>query len=214
MVLSPRILPIETRYHGCRFRSRLEARWAVFFDSLGLRWEYEREGYDLGRQGKYLPDFWIPSLLQGCHVEIKYLMDDLEEDDKTRIFSKCMSLTLHADDPVLLLTGSPFPFDHLAILFAPDRLAPPDEMVERVYHTKLDNGSRWGWCWPASYLSGCTGCAEGLWIWRDATLHYPLRHRAGCTGTPHDTALLQQAFNHARQARFEHGETPRVIAFH
>lgn len=27
---------IETRYKGYRFRSRLEARWAVFFDALGL----------------------------------------------------------------------------------------------------------------------------------------------------------------------------------
>jgi hypothetical protein len=38
---------IETRYAGCRFRSRLEARWAVFFDALGVKWEYEREGFDL-----------------------------------------------------------------------------------------------------------------------------------------------------------------------
>jgi hypothetical protein len=27
--------PIETRYRGFRFRSRLEARWAVFFDAAG-----------------------------------------------------------------------------------------------------------------------------------------------------------------------------------
>lgn len=50
---------IETRYKGYRFRSRLEARWAVFFDALGLRWEYETEGFDLGDAGYYLPDFWI-----------------------------------------------------------------------------------------------------------------------------------------------------------
>jgi hypothetical protein len=51
--------PIETVYQGYRFRSRLEARWAVFFDTLGLRWEYESEGFDLGDAGWYLPDFWI-----------------------------------------------------------------------------------------------------------------------------------------------------------
>ncbi len=39
--------PIETKYKGCRFRSRLEARWAVFFDTLGLKWWYEPEGFDL-----------------------------------------------------------------------------------------------------------------------------------------------------------------------
>lgn len=50
---------IETRYKGYRFRSRLEARWAVFFDALGIKWEYEPEGYDLGEAGWYLPDFMI-----------------------------------------------------------------------------------------------------------------------------------------------------------
>lgn len=50
---------IETRYKGYRFRSRLEARWAVFFDALGLQWEYEPEGFDLGEAGWYLPDFRI-----------------------------------------------------------------------------------------------------------------------------------------------------------
>jgi hypothetical protein len=41
------IKPIETRYRGYRFRSRLEARWAVFFDVAGIAWRYEPEGFDL-----------------------------------------------------------------------------------------------------------------------------------------------------------------------
>lgn len=49
---------IETKYKGYRFRSRLEARWAVFFDALGLQWEYEPEGFELP-SGRYLPDFFI-----------------------------------------------------------------------------------------------------------------------------------------------------------
>ena len=50
--------PIETKYKGYRFRSKLEARWAVFYDSLGLKWEYEKEGFDIN--GKwYLPDFLV-----------------------------------------------------------------------------------------------------------------------------------------------------------
>lgn len=55
------IKAIETRYAGCRFRSRLEARWAVFFDHLGIKWEYEPEGFDLP-SGPYLPDFLLPDL--------------------------------------------------------------------------------------------------------------------------------------------------------
>jgi hypothetical protein len=35
------ISAIETKYKGVLFRSRLEAKWASFFDVLGWRWEYE-----------------------------------------------------------------------------------------------------------------------------------------------------------------------------
>lgn len=52
------VASIETRYAGCRFRSRLEARWAVFFDRLNLTWEYEPQGFNL-HSGNYLPDFKI-----------------------------------------------------------------------------------------------------------------------------------------------------------
>ena len=43
---------IPTKYASVRFRSRLEARWAAFFDALGWDWEYEP--FDL--EG-YIPDF-------------------------------------------------------------------------------------------------------------------------------------------------------------
>ena len=52
---------IQTCYRGYRFRSRLEARWAVFFDALRLSWEYEPEGFDLGGGELYLPDFRVVS---------------------------------------------------------------------------------------------------------------------------------------------------------
>lgn len=55
------IKPIQTRYSGCHFRSRLEARWAVFFDHLGIEWQYEPEGFDLP-SGGYLPDFYLPGV--------------------------------------------------------------------------------------------------------------------------------------------------------
>ena len=53
------IKAIETRYKGYRFRSRLEARWAVFFDACGYQWEYEPEGFHLPCGTHYLPDFKI-----------------------------------------------------------------------------------------------------------------------------------------------------------
>lgn len=74
--------PIETEYKGYRFRSRLEAHWARFFDACHVAWEYEPEGYDLGDGLYYLPDF----LLHGVdgrdggdlYVEVKGQMTDLD----------------------------------------------------------------------------------------------------------------------------------------
>ena len=69
--------PIETHYAGCRFRSRLEARWAVFFDCLGVKWDYEPQGYLVGeKKCPYLPDFWLPGL--GVWVEVKGDMSGLD----------------------------------------------------------------------------------------------------------------------------------------
>ena len=60
------IKPIETVYNGYRFRSRLEARWAVFFDAAGIKYQYESEGFEVNPYGdtpiRYLPDFYLPVL--------------------------------------------------------------------------------------------------------------------------------------------------------
>lgn len=62
------IAAIETTYAACRFRSRLEARWAVFFDDMGIPWQYELQGFDVcGR--RYLPDFYLPEC--ATWVEVK-----------------------------------------------------------------------------------------------------------------------------------------------
>lgn len=55
------ISPIPTIYRGHHFRSRLEARWAVFFDLIDIPWSYEDEGFDLDGT-RYLPDFWLPNV--------------------------------------------------------------------------------------------------------------------------------------------------------
>lgn len=63
------IKAIETRYAGHLMRSRMEARYAVMFDDLGVRWEYEPEGFDLP-SGRYLPDFRL-QLDHECWFEVK-----------------------------------------------------------------------------------------------------------------------------------------------
>lgn len=103
------IKPIETVYNGYRFRSRLEARWAVFFDAVGIRFEYEPEGFELSSGRKYLPDFWLPDF--GIYVEIKPL---LSSDDPTRkeVYEEQQSLCSNFRDEVgkaiLLCRGAPW----------------------------------------------------------------------------------------------------------
>lgn len=77
-MMDMKIKAIETEYKGYRFRSRLEARWAVFLDSLNEEWQYEVEGYELP-SGRYLPDFWLPRLY--CWLEIKGVPPTAEEEN-------------------------------------------------------------------------------------------------------------------------------------
>jgi len=65
------IKAIETVYNGYRFRSRLEARWAVFFDALGIEYQYEPEGFELSNGVWYLPDFYLPTFNNGMWCEVK-----------------------------------------------------------------------------------------------------------------------------------------------
>ena len=79
---------IETQYAGCKFRSRLEARWAVLLDNLGLEWMYEPQPYPTPA-GVYLPDFWLPNWRgAGLWLEIKGTEPTGRELDKVAWFSR------------------------------------------------------------------------------------------------------------------------------
>lgn len=93
------IKAIETKYKGYRFRSRLEARWAVFFDALGVEWEYEKEGFSLENGESYLPDFWLPKANMWAEVKPEAFTD--------RELRKCGYLVKMTDEPCLLLDGVP-----------------------------------------------------------------------------------------------------------
>lgn len=68
---------IDTFYNGNYYRSRLEARWAYFFDRLGVKYLYEPEGFKHGNE-RYLPDFYLPETYlrnnegKGVYIEIKH----------------------------------------------------------------------------------------------------------------------------------------------
>jgi hypothetical protein len=71
------IKAIPTEYAGSMFRSRLEARWASFFDLCGWRWTYEPDDMD-----GYIPDFklWFRTPLL---VEVKPINWDESERDES-----------------------------------------------------------------------------------------------------------------------------------
>lgn len=68
---------IPTLYDGHQFRSKLEARWAVFFNELEVKYEYEPEAFICADGSQYTPDFFLPDTFlrdkdsKGVYVEIK-----------------------------------------------------------------------------------------------------------------------------------------------
>jgi hypothetical protein len=80
-----RVRSHPTRYGGVLFRSRLEARWAAFFDLAGWRWEYEPTD-----EHGWVPDFFLlPPSGDAIAVEVKPIewpndMEKMEEVYKTR----------------------------------------------------------------------------------------------------------------------------------
>jgi hypothetical protein len=99
------IKAIETRYKGYHFRSRLEARWAVFFDSLGVRWQFEPEGFDLSAYdlGYYLPDFFLPD--QNYWIEVK--PDNFSTNDQDA-YRKLAYVGAATEARGLLVAGEPY----------------------------------------------------------------------------------------------------------
>jgi hypothetical protein len=83
--IQPALKAIPTRYNGYRFRSRLEARWAVFFDRLDIEYTYEVEGFETV-EGWYLPDFYLPRL--EYWFEVKGSLPDAQSAQKMEAFAR------------------------------------------------------------------------------------------------------------------------------
>ena len=125
------IKAIPTRYKGCHFRSRLEARWAVFFDSMGWFWTYETEGYHLPRLGGryYLPDFSVKPPNTRLLIEIKphttLALEDVIADDQPiwNLLDIVLSESPQTQQPAVFY-GDPGDF----MLLAPHYNATPNDL--------------------------------------------------------------------------------------
>lgn len=100
------ILPTE--WNGITYRSRTEARWAVFFDYLGYKHHYEREGFALDGKLCYLPDFWLDDF--DLWVEVKP-SNYTDENQKNKFLAgprlKAASLSSAQQKKILFLLGGP-----------------------------------------------------------------------------------------------------------
>lgn len=198
------IKAIETQYRGYRFRSRLEARWAVFFDGLRIRWVYEPEGFDLGELGWYLPDFWLPE--QDCWVEVKPDRNLVTEEECNKAFA----LSRMTGKLVFML----FQVEPYDMYLVPGGQGEVEFEGNNLYFAP--NGDRDGlMSWGI-----CSNCG------RKQIGHFGSHHvtykdvfdgviAEGCDDINlenTDSPLLVNAYQLARSARFEHGETPKVMA--
>jgi hypothetical protein len=91
----------EQVYNGVKFRSTLEARWAIFFDACGLKWVYEPECFELDA-GNYTPDFYLKKY--DLFVEIKPNLDWLKDEYNVKRYKQCPKqlLVLSVEYPSIL----------------------------------------------------------------------------------------------------------------
>jgi len=90
---------IPTTYNHITYRSRLEARWAVYFTQMGFEFYYEFEGFDLDNAGWYLPDFYLPRVKMWAEVK-PFEFTDTE-------LTKLKALVTFTQKPGLMLVGPP-----------------------------------------------------------------------------------------------------------
>lgn len=198
--------PIQTCYDGYRFRSRLEARWAVFFNAAGIPYVYEPEGFKLSNGAYYLPDFYLPWFK--LYIDIK---PDFESESAYKEIKEKLECLYYDGYEKEIVTG----------LFIGDPLT--NKMS--VFITDATDGSAGEGWWNASFV-------EGAWYRREdennTDYGYTKHWITINLGEPTDTrwrvfcrdnyecsgqCLSQrsdfaEAKTKARQARFEHNEFP------
>jgi hypothetical protein len=169
---------IQTTYDGHRFRSRTEARWAVFFKAAGIPYEYEKEGVVLdGRP--YLPDFWLP----GFKMWLEVKGETPTQEERTL----CQRLCEESGHSVLLAVGAPQAEKGHIEWFNPD----PNAFGGGPGWLFADDRRNEGEFWLLSASGGCSiGPVNGPDHGKD----------------PGVFTATARGYEAAIQARFEHGE--------
>lgn len=96
--IPPPIKSIPTLYKGTHFRSRLEAKWAAWFDLVGWNWIYE----PIDLEG-WAPDFSIEGYRGPIYCEVKPVISGKPSDQ----FEKASRSAMCETHDVLLLGTAP-----------------------------------------------------------------------------------------------------------
>jgi len=188
-----KIRPIQTKYRGYHFRSRREARWAVFFDAAKIRWEYEPEGFDVDGTA-YLPDFYLPDM--DCYFEVKGTSNyDIEV---LRRFAQ------RAKKPLIVAQGA---------IPDPDEYDCGEEIGLQFIHASRPEDGPAGfiddmaWGYNDMFLR-CSNCGR-IEVMNE--VYSCMKDSCGACRASHARWLpISDALEAARSARFEHGEKPKA----
>lgn len=176
------IKPIETIYNNYKFRSRLEARWAVFFDELDVKYEYEREGFDIDGVW-YLPDFYLPDY--SCWIEIKpdAVISDYD-NSKINAFAKATK------DKFILISGIPKEDRYNIQMLA------GSDICKTRFFSKLQ------------YIFGLTSKTKELYLLSQggSLIWFSVNNNVDEWSIIPTIFELDKAYDTAMQARFEFGE--------
>lgn len=117
---------IPTRYLGYSFRSRLEARWCVFFEALKIKYHYELEGIILLDGTRYLPDFFLPDVK--LWAEVKPVELTPAEHSKCKQLMRCTDLNC------LFLVGPPDFTTYMGTTWDCDDYSETDYLLDIDWH--------------------------------------------------------------------------------
>lgn len=184
------IAAISTSYAGHFFRSRLEARWAVFFDHMEIPWLYEPEGYVINKNRLYLPDFYLPEC--GTWIEVKGSSDGLDLDllgDAAETLPDLGPLVGERGPKLMLLGSIPDPMPIGDYAWASWTQGWRTHLIGRHGFGTYHKNNRPWWCWSQP---------------EDFDFLTP-------TVEPDEYSNAQPAYRAARSARFEHGESGATL---
>lgn len=164
------IKAIPTSYAGVNFRSRLEARWAVFFDAMNWRWAYEPLDF-----GGWIPDFILHGARERILVEVKPLF---EPDEALFAEISAQAIKAGSRDDILVLGADligkhslgEVGFGWLGEYYPTGTAVVNDELIDRgpahwwaaaALHSGSENGDI-GFCHEfGSYRNRISGCHDG-----------------------------------------------------